>query len=108
MPYLLHDTTTHSPDQTPPSLGAGQPSRTEPTYLYLGDHSQVDIPYGFRIYRTTHGSEESWNRFISYFEANIKHSLETDEEYRHQLSRVDWTVHTSPDLQDATIEQVRE
>lgn len=45
---------------------------------------------------------------MAYFKANVERSLGRDEKYKHQLPRVDWIVQSSPGLQDATIDQVRE
>jgi hypothetical protein len=91
-----------------PSPSEEQPIRPEQPHLYLGDHSNFDNAYGFRIYRTTYGDNDKWDRFMSYFRANVEQSLGKDEEYKPQLLRVDWAVQSSPYLHDATIDEVRE
>ncbi|KAK7184712.1 hypothetical protein DPSP01_000437 [Paraphaeosphaeria sporulosa] len=99
---------TQNPNQSPSSPGDEQPIRPESKYLYLGDHTNAENAYGFRIYRTTYSDDDKWDRFMSYLKTNIERSLGRDEQYKHQLARVDWTVQSSPDLQDASMDQVRD
>ena len=82
-----------------------KPGRTR--VLYLGDHSNVKNPYGFRIYRATYGDDEKWERFMTYFKANVERTLSQDDRYKDQLPRVDYTVQSDVDLDGATVDQVR-
>lgn len=76
--------------------------------IYFGNRGNFDTPYGFRMYRTTYGDDEKWDRFMSYYKANVEKALEHNAESRHELSLMDWTVQSGPELHGATTDQIRE
>jgi frataxin-like iron-binding protein CyaY len=98
----------HEPRQTGQTgsivIGKGSESRR----LWLGGHSKTSNPYGFRIYRTVYGDDKNWDRFMSYFKANVEQTLKNDKESADNLSQVDYTVQSGADLDGATVDQVRE
>lgn len=82
--------------------------RPEPTLLYLGDHSNQDNPYGFRIYRTTYGDDDNWKRFMEYLKAQAKKSFEEEDHGAvDPYERLDLAVVESTELDGASSEEVR-
>src|SRR4051812_39440849 len=92
-----------SSPHSPPEEGGVRP---EPIILYLGE-SGFDNPYGFLIFRTTYGDDEKWEQFMAYLKAQAKRGLE-DGGDSHQFERIDWNVISSPDLDGASVDHVRE
>lgn len=66
-----------------------------------------DMKFGFIIFRCTYGSDDDWARFFEYLDANVRASL-VEEEMGEALSRIDWSAQEDRDLDDTSVNVVRE
>lgn len=95
----------HEESPAAPSTKGSGHAQTFVVHLNPG----IDNPYGFRIYRTSYDSDEDWDQFMAYFKAQARRSLLVNElgRYAHLRDEVDYTVQSSPNLEDITCGEVR-
>lgn len=65
-----------------------------------------DNKLGFVIYRLTYKDDSEWTRFMDWLNKCVREGLEEEDE-GDIFEYVDWTVQEDPQLEGATMSQVR-
>jgi hypothetical protein len=65
-----------------------------------------DEKYGFIIFRTVYDDENDWERFMVYLNAQVRASMES-KGLADEIPNIDWKVQSSPDLEDASFDEIR-
>ena len=65
--------------------------------------------WGFTMYRCSYASSASWTHFLKHLNARTRLNLEeAGDDHGFLFSKLDWRVQEDPELEGASVEQVRE
>lgn len=68
--------------------------------------TKPESKYGFKIYRTHYGDETQWESFLDYLNAQTHENMR-NQNLGHEIPNLDWAIESSPDLANASEEDIR-